>query len=95
MLKYFHAIGEPLGHFGNKENTGRYLCVREELKRKIQDEVEASEVVGGWFYRNIFLNMKDYQEKLAKLNEQPWIEAFQRVTQVFEGFELLDHAYLL
>ena len=59
----------------------RYLCVREELKRKIQDEVEASEVVGGWFYRNIFLNMKDFKEanmlrsftlsSLSKTSEKP------------------------
>ena len=41
VFQFFHAIGEPLGHYGNTENTGRYLCVREELKRKIQDEVDA------------------------------------------------------
>lgn len=85
MLKFFYAIGEPLGHFGDRENTGRFLCVREELKRKLQDEAEATEVVGGWFYRNVFLGMKEYQDSLVRQNEAPWMEAFQRVTKVRSG----------
>eukprot|EP00802_Teleaulax_amphioxeia_P000493 Tamp_00493.p1 GENE.Tamp_00493~~Tamp_00493.p1 ORF type:complete len:2407 (+),score=357.69 Tamp_00493:375-7223(+) len=38
VYSFMIEIGEPLGLFGTEENIGRYLCVREELKQKMEYE---------------------------------------------------------
>jgi hypothetical protein len=71
VLPYFHAIGAPLGHFGDKENNGRFLCVRQELKRKLLEEVDTP-FQGGWFYRNIYCSIKEKEETLHYANVSEW-----------------------
>jgi hypothetical protein len=39
VYQFFHAIGAPLGHYGEGGNNGRFHCVREELKRILEEEV--------------------------------------------------------
>jgi len=53
-------IGEPLGFFGTEENVGRYLCVREDLKQRMEYEAQHPPRVHSLFY----YWMKDKEDEL-------------------------------
>jgi hypothetical protein len=53
-------IGEPLGFFGTEENVGRYLCVREELKQKMEIEAQNPARV----YSQFYYWMKDKEDEI-------------------------------
>lgn len=88
VLPYFHAIGEPLGHFGDKENNGRFLCVRQELKRKLLEEVDTP-FQGGWFYRNIYCSIKEKEETLHFANMSEWRSMNQNLQRLESTFVAL------
>ena len=85
VLPYYYAIGAPLGHFGDRENNGRFLCVRQELKRKLLDEVDTP-FQGGWIYRNIYCNIKEKEEYLYSLNVAEWKNMHQSIQKLENKF---------
>jgi hypothetical protein len=52
VYQFYHMIGKPLGDYDTTKNYGRYLCVREELRRQMN---EPEEVQHSWFYKNVYV----------------------------------------
>ena len=62
-------IGGPLGNYGTTKNLGRYLCVREELKRILEEEDEEK---FSWFYPNVSLRTCEKAENLQEIVIGDW-----------------------
>ena len=68
VYQFYNLIGEPLGNFGTTKNTGRYLCIREELKQKIKDD-EFLEFT--WWFETVYTPICNH---LGIENDAHWAE---------------------
>ena len=62
-------IGQPMGHYGTTKNYGRYLCVREELKRlmNVPEDVHHT-----WFYTNVYARILEIEQSLKEVEMDGW-----------------------
>ena len=62
-------IGQPMGHYGTTQNHGRYLCVREELKRlmNVPEDVHHT-----WFYTNVYTRILEIEQGLKEAQMDGW-----------------------
>jgi hypothetical protein len=65
----FNIIGAPLGNYGTTQNVGRYLCIREELKRNLKN---AEEVEPSWWWENVYFPTYEKNEQLIAENNADW-----------------------
>ena len=62
-------IGQPMGHYGTTKNYGRYLCVREELKRLMN---VSEDVHHTWFYTNVYTRILEIEQGLKEVQMDGW-----------------------
>ena len=62
-------IGPPLGNYGTTQNWGRFLCVREELRRQMNISEEDEK---GWFYLKYYSPIVERLEDAKDANLARW-----------------------
>ena len=77
VYQFYNIIGAPFGDYGTSQNFARFHCIREELRRTID---EPEDVNFSYFYREYYLPLLEYEQHLHDSNNSKWKHTRDLVT---------------
>ena len=62
-------IGKPLGAYDTTQNLGRFLCIREELRRQMNSP---EDIQYSWIFNNVYTSVSEIETHLKEVRFYEW-----------------------